>query len=97
MTHVCVLTVELLIWDSTSLKAKRSVVRQTLARTRNKFPVAAAEVDQQNDPSRATLAFAALASDAQIAHATSQKVLAFIEELRIDCEVGAVSVEEIAL
>ena len=97
MTHLTVLTVELLIFESASLKDKRSVVRQVIQRTRNKFPVAAAEVGDQNDPSRATLAFAAVSSDAQISHATAQNVLAYIEDLRLDCQVGEVSTESIAL
>ncbi len=97
MTHLTVLTVELLIFESASLKEKRSVIRQVMSRTRNKFPVAAAEVGDQNDPSRAALTFAAVSSDAQISHATAQQVLAFIEELRLDCQVGEVSTESIAL
>lgn len=97
MTHLTVLTVELLIFESASLKEKRSVIRQLISRTRNEFPVAAAEVANQNDPSRATLAIAAVSSDAQISHATTQQVLAFIEDLRLDCQVGEVSTESIAL
>lgn len=97
MTFVTVLTVELLIFESASLKEKRAVIRQVIQRTRNKFPVAAAEVETQNDPSRATLAVAAISSDSQISHATAQKVLAFIEDLRLDCQVGVVSTETIAL
>ena len=97
MTFVTVLTVELLIFESASLKDKRAVVRQVIQRARNRFPVAASEVDSQNDPSRATLAFAAIASDSQIAHATAQKLLAFIEDLRLDCQVAEISTETIAL
>lgn len=97
MTFVTVLTVELLIFESASLKDKRAVVRQVIQRTRNRFPVAASEVDAQNDPARATLAFAAIASDSQISHATAQKALAFIEDLRLDCQVGEVGTETIAL
>ena len=97
MTFVTVLTVELLIFESASLKEKRAVIRQVIQRTRNKFPVAAAEVETQNDPSRATLAVAAISSDSQISNATVQKVLAFIEDLRLDCQVGVVSTETIAL
>ncbi len=97
MTFVTVLTVELLIFESASLKQKRSVVRRVIQRTRNQFPVAASETAQQDDPARATLAFAAIASDAQITHATAQRVLAYIEALRLDCQVGTVSTETIAL
>lgn len=97
MTYITVLTVELLIFESASLKDKRAVIRQVIQRTRNKFPVAAAEVDSQGDASRATLAFASLSSDSQISHATALKVLSFIEELRLDCQVGELSTETIAL
>lgn len=97
MTFVTVLTVELLIFESASLKDKRAVVRQVIQRTRNKFPVAGSEVGSQNDHARATLAFAALSSDSQISHATAQQVLRYIEELRLDCQVGEVDTETIAL
>ena len=97
MTFITVLTIELLIFESASLKDKRAVVRQVIQRTRNRFPVAGAEVETQGDPSRATLAFAAISSDSQISHATAQKVQAFIEDLRLDCEVGVVSTETISL
>lgn len=97
MTHVTVLTVELLIFESASLKDKRSVVRQVLQRARNKFPVAAAEVDSQGDRTRATLAFAAIGSDSAITHATAQKLATFIEDLRLDCQVETVSTETISL
>ncbi len=97
MTFITVLTLELLIFESASLKEKRAVIRQVIQRTRNKFPVAAAEVESQNDAARATLAFAAISSDSQISHATAQRVLAFIEDLRLDCQVGTVSTETIAL
>lgn len=97
MTFITVLTVELLIFESASLKEKRAVVKQVLQRTRNKFAVAAAEVDQQDDWSRATLAFAAIASDSQVSHATAQRVAAYIEALRLDCQLGEVTTETIAL
>ncbi len=96
MTYITVLTVELLIFESATLKEKRAVIRQVMQRTRNKFPVAAAEVAQQDDPSHATLAFAAIASDAQISHATAQRVFTFIEDLRLDCQVGMVSTETVS-
>ena len=97
MTFVTVLTVELLIFESASLKDKRSVVRQVLDRTRKRFPVAAAEVESQDDSSRATLAFATISSDSQVSHATAQRVLAYIEELRLDCQVGVVTTNTVPL
>ena len=97
MTSVTVLTVELLIFESASLKDKRSVVRSVLQRTRNKFGVAAAEVGDQDERTRATLAFAAISSDAQISRTVSQRVLNFLEQERLDCELGAVSTETLSL
>lgn len=97
MTVVTVLTVELLIFESASLKDKRSVVRSVLQRARNKFGVAAAEVDDQDDRTRATLAFAAISSDAQVSHGTAQKVVEFLERERLDCQLGEVSTETLSL
>lgn len=97
MTFITVLTVELLIFESASLKDKRSVVRQVLQRARNRFGVAAAEIGDQDDRSRATVAFAAISSDSQISHATSQKLLAYVEDLRLDCQIGEVSTETFSL
>lgn len=97
MTVVTVLTVELLLFDSASLKDKRSVVRSVLQRARNKFGVAAAEVGDQDDRTRATLAFAAVSSDAQVSHASAQKVIEFLERERLDCQVGDVSTETLSL
>ncbi|MCY3558092.1 MAG: DUF503 domain-containing protein [Chloroflexi bacterium] len=97
MTVVTVLTVELLIFESASLKDKRSVVRSVLQRTRNKFGVAAAEVDDQDDRTRAKLAFAAISSDSQISHANAQKVIEFLERERLDCQLGEVSTETFSL
>ncbi len=97
MIFVTVLTVELMIFESATLKQKRSLVRSVLRRARNQFPVAAAEVDLQDDPTRAVIACAALSSDAQVSHASVQRVLAWIESSRLDCQVGAVSTETIEI
>ena len=97
MTAVTVLTVELLLFESATLKEKRGVIRQVQQRTRNRFPVAAAEVAEQDNPTRATLAFAALASSSQVTQATAQQVLRYVEGLRLDCQVGAVWTETVAL
>ena len=97
MTFVTVLTVELLIFESASLKDKRSIVRSALQRARNKFGVAAAETGDQDDSTRATLAFAAISSDAQVSHTIAQRVLDFLERERLDCQVGEVSTETLSL
>jgi uncharacterized protein YlxP (DUF503 family) len=59
-----VLTVEIHLPESRSLKQKRSVVRHLLDTSRRRFGVAAAEVEYQDLWQRAALAFAAVAKDA---------------------------------
>jgi uncharacterized protein YlxP (DUF503 family) len=62
--HAGVLTVEIHISESRSLKQKRSVIRHILDTARRRYAVAAAEVDFQDLWQRAGLAFAAVAKDA---------------------------------
>ena len=60
MLHACALTVELQIPESRSLKAKRSVVKHIVERSKSRFGVAAAEVDFLEQWQRTELAFAAV-------------------------------------
>lgn len=62
--HAGVLTVEIHISESRSLKQKRSVIRHIVDTARRRFGVAAAEVDYQDLWQRAGLAFASVAKDA---------------------------------
>jgi uncharacterized protein YlxP (DUF503 family) len=62
--HACVLSVEVHIPSSTSLKAKRSVVRHLLDTARARFHVAASEVDFHDQWQRSAIGFAAVARDA---------------------------------
>jgi hypothetical protein len=61
MVHACVLTVDLRIPMSGSLKAKRAVVKHVVASCRSRFSVAAAEVGYLDQWQRSELAFAAVA------------------------------------
>ena len=60
MLHACVLTVDLRIPDSGSLKAKRSTVKHLVEGCRSRFGVAAAEVGFQEQWQRSQLGFAAV-------------------------------------
>jgi uncharacterized protein YlxP (DUF503 family) len=62
--HAAVLTVEIHLNESRSLKAKRSVVRHILDTARRRYGVAASEVEHQDLWQRAGLGFASVASDA---------------------------------
>jgi uncharacterized protein YlxP (DUF503 family) len=84
--RVAVLTVEIDIPGSDSLKDKRQVVRSLLDTIRRKFNVSAAEVDQNDIWRRATIGFAAVSNDGDHVSQVLDNVIAEIDrELR--CEI----------
>jgi uncharacterized protein YlxP (DUF503 family) len=78
---------------SQSLKDKRQVVRSTLARLRNQFEIAAAEVANQDKRQLATLGLASVSSDAQHAEEILEHAVRYIEETRPDVELTDVQME----
>ena len=76
MPSIGVLTLELRLDESHSLKEKRHVVQSLKDRLRNKFNVSVAEIDHQDTWQRATLAAVTVASD----HTHAAKVLQSVEE-----------------
>jgi uncharacterized protein YlxP (DUF503 family) len=76
MAVIGVLTLELRLEDSHSLKEKRHVVESLKTRLRNKFNVAVAEVDYQDLWQRAAVAAVTVSSD----HTHAGKVLQSVEE-----------------
>jgi uncharacterized protein len=75
MAAVGVLTLELRLENSHSLKEKRHVVESLKTRLRNKFNVAVAEIDYQDLWQRAALAAVTVSSD----HVHAGKVLESVE------------------
>jgi uncharacterized protein YlxP (DUF503 family) len=75
MASVGVLTLELRLENSHSLKDKRHVVKGLQERLRNKFNVAVAEVDYQDLWQRAALAAVTVSSD----HQHAEKILRSVE------------------
>ena len=76
MPSVGVLTMELRIDDSHSLKDKRHIVKALKDRLRNKFNVAVAEIDYQDLWQRALIAAVTVSS----AHLHAQSVLQNVEQ-----------------
>ncbi len=76
---VGVLTVELQVPASRSLKDKRQVVRSLTARLRNSYNVAVAEVDHLDSWQLATLGVAAVAGDLAYVQGLLQHVVDYIE------------------
>jgi uncharacterized protein YlxP (DUF503 family) len=76
MAAIGVLTLELRLENSHSLKEKRHVVESLKNRLRNKFNVSVAEIDFQDLWQRAAVAAVTVSSD----HVHAEKVLRSVEE-----------------
>ena len=76
MATIGVLTLELRLENSHSLKDKRHVVQSLKDRLRAKFNVAVAEIDHQDLWQRAAVAAVTVSSD----HVHAEKVLRSVEE-----------------
>jgi uncharacterized protein YlxP (DUF503 family) len=76
-------TLELHLHGVRSLKEKRSILRRILERTRNRFPVSAAEVGHQDVHQQATIGLAVVSDDARVANSILDKALGFVEDLHI--------------
>jgi uncharacterized protein len=94
---VGVLYLELVLSASESLKDKRQVVKSLLARVRNQFNVAAAEVDLLDRRQLAGLGFTCVSNDSRHAEQVLRKVLAFVESTRLEAEITDYSVEIIPM
>lgn len=80
--------------QSRTLKEKRGIVKSILARARNSFNVAAAEVDDQDIPGSALLAFVTVAPGRQQARRVLEELEERVVEERPDVELVAVEIEE---
>jgi len=76
MAVIGVLTLELRLENSHSLKDKRNVVASLKHRLRNKFNVAVAEIDSQDLWQRATVAAVTVSSS----HVFAEKLLRSVED-----------------
>jgi uncharacterized protein YlxP (DUF503 family) len=81
--------------QSRSLKEKRGIVKSILRRAKNSFNVACAEVDRQDNPSVAVLAFVSVSSDKQIPRQVLERVEDWIYEGWPDVEITGSDISEI--
>ena len=65
--------------DNFSLKGKRSVVRRLIQRSRNKFNVAMAEVEDNDVLTKAVLAFSVVGNDKRFVNSCVDKIVDFID------------------
>jgi uncharacterized protein YlxP (DUF503 family) len=80
---------------SRSLKEKRGIVKSILGRVRNRFNVACAEVDRQDNPAVAVLAFVTVSPDKGVARSMLERVEEWVYEGWPECEVIAADIAEI--
>jgi uncharacterized protein YlxP (DUF503 family) len=90
---VAVCRLELDIPAAESLKDKRAVLQSVMARVRNQFHVAIAEVENQEIWNAAVLGISAISNNGAHAREVLDNVVRFIERLRMDADVGAVEFE----
>ena len=88
---VCEITLHLPA--SASLKDKRQVVRSVLARLRNQFEVAAAEVNHQDTWQLTTLGISCVSNDGEHAQTVLENAVRYIEESRPDVDVTDVHLD----
>lgn len=79
---------------SRTLKEKRGIVKSILARARNNFNVAVAEVDDQDIPGSALLAFVTVCEGRQQGRRILEQLEERVVEERPDLELVAVEIEE---
>jgi uncharacterized protein YlxP (DUF503 family) len=80
---------------SQNLKEKRGIVKSILARSRNRFNVASAEVDRQDNPRVALLGFVTVSPDRNIARALLERLEDWVYTDWPDLEITGADINEI--
>ncbi|MCP4580911.1 MAG: DUF503 domain-containing protein [candidate division Zixibacteria bacterium] len=88
-----VCTLELNIPIAASLKDKRKVVRSVIARLRNEFNVAVAEVGHLDSWQSAIIAAVTVSGDRDYAHGLMTRVALWVEHSRLDCDLVDYEIE----
>lgn len=73
--------IELMIHNSSSLKAKRQVVKSILGKVRSKYDLSIAEVGNHDKWQRCTLGFAVVSTESGHAHNMLESVILYVENL----------------
>jgi len=81
------LVLHLTLFESATLKDRRSLVRSLTDRVRQRFNVAVADVGPTDDPGHAEIGIVCVSNEARHAHAMLMRVLDFVEDLPLDAEI----------
>lgn len=84
---------ELYLPGVVSLKEKRGIIKSMLAKMRNQFNIANAEVGNQDTWQSATIAISCVSNSSQRLHKTMQNVIKWIESRYPDAIITGESIE----
>ena len=93
MAAVGLLTLEIYIPGTDSLKEKRGIVKPLLARIRKEFNVSAAEVDDQDQLGHTVIAVAVVSVSSDYAHGLLERVAECVAAWRLDAELVDYTIE----
>ena len=80
---------------SFTLKEKRGIVKSIQGRARNRFNVASAEVDRQDNPRVAVLGFVTVSPDKVMARTLLERVEDWVYENWPDVEITGADISEV--
>ncbi len=83
-----VATIRLILPEMASIKDKRRVVKSIAERTRARFNVAVAEVDDLDSWTAITLGIACVSNNGAHAHEMLEKAVSSIADARLDAELA---------
>jgi uncharacterized protein YlxP (DUF503 family) len=86
-------TLELHIPGNGSLKGKRRIIKSLIARLRKEFNVSVAEVGAQDVWQLAIIGVVCVSNDRNYVHSLLTRVVHWIEESRLDCELVDYQIE----
>jgi len=78
-----------------TLKEKRGIIKSIQGRARNRFNVACAEVDRQDNPRVAVLGFVAVSSDRVIARSCLERLEDWVYGYWPDVEITGADITEL--
>ena len=89
------LTIELYLPITNSLKEKRSVLRPLIARLRKEYNISICEADAQDQLSRAVVEVVCISGNRALAHRLLQNVANRVESWRMDAQMIDYNIEMI--
>ncbi len=73
--------------ENSSLKGKRQLIRPVISQIRNRYNVSAAEVEQQDNCTRAVIGVSLVSSDIRIVYEMLSNINNFVDSGRFSVEV----------